>query len=1593
MMANQGMSALKRALVMVPVFAVVAVLTVGGLPILIRLFDAGWISADWYHPAFAALCIVPAFAAHVTASQAGARGAGWWLVWVPGIAVYAAFPWQDGGTWRALWIFGYAWDWVGTIIGQYDNAGPFVFNAFGAFAAMLVVSGVTIGRLWFGVAGALGRSVRSGDEDAALPSATWASRRDVMKRFSAPGGIVLGELTDPVKESPRFSPERKRSWGRQGRGKLITMSPTAGNGHVLVTSQAAAYKSSGLVIPNILTYKGPLVVFDPKCELYARTRHARVKMGYTPVVIDARNGFDPARLIAAIAVDHPSAYRRMAKTVIPAGHSGIENSQYFKDAAVNLLSALLAYHSEIGATNILQDIAHMLSQSPDEIHEDVEEVIEESELEFVRNELGALQGMDAKFWYSVKTEITNQLMFGSMPDVQRYITMKPDSKLPSQVIDPAHDIFLNIPQNIAEDFAPMLRLMLGAMLTAAQFVEVNEAPRARRLFLIDEAAKLGNMDILENIRDRGRSLGLHLMMFYQTPGEIERLWGKAGMTSWRDGCSATIMGPVTSRNSAQEVSAMIGTRTLRVRTQSTSSSSQVTSPMAGSVSTTDQEQLRDVPLISPTAISQLPRHASVITSPGNKPILATKAIWFTRADMRERVRSTKEIEGELDVTGTQKKVTKRLAEMTQESGETDNWSSRPRAELAAMQRRDMNGGPEQADWAGFARPDISDRKGAGRPSLSELARPQGPRRVRPGDGAKKAPAASRGSVAERQVAPGTVPGEEGAGSDGPTVEMPMDAESVWNAKARPQAGATLAREAMSGPDVSERQSSPTGSALDDGRLQEAATAAEAKEKNLSRPDASDDSEIAVPAAPVDQGPAQAMGGNAGTSGDAPESIATAPEGNESTSEEQRPQDGEDELGHRNAEPEKASIPAGLGDDDQVAAETSGSAVESHKDATAEAAANGHDPATSGEADDQYEDVYAQAGTETVPRSEGQREEAALKAAPSIGDSLPEQRGQIGDNRASEGVEDNQPEPVTADVSASDVAVSERVGSEREGRHLDRRDVESGQPEVDPGNAKAAACKVGQEPVQALQEAPPRASAVTALDRADVPASISAAPDGDERETHVLPREHGADEPWQPNTAAEAARASAATCDEGEEPAKASAASAEERGNTMTTPAAPSAEDDRAAATAAVGDGQQGGSSDARTATVSRTGDQGDEAGATPSPPAPDRRPTQREDKDRDQEPGDVKANQPKRLRSDAAASVAQELESRQVVGSEPGILAAERAKVSAAPRNDGQEPDAAPPRVPSENEPASADRRNAAAVDGGTAATASAAEGHVTATVGDAGDASWGGPAQAGTPTNSRTGEPGDGAAPTASPSVSDRAASERVATEVDQEGDDVEESISEQATTRVASVVRSDAAASARSDRDATAIADSTGERTTPGEHEGVESALSESGRHDASARDRAEANAEGRSEPSAELHVSQMNELHSHDGGSAQPDRESSRDTKGTADKAPAPEAEAEDGHEGGVLERSLASQASAEDGRVGDVWTPEERARFMDLVHEETPLEEIAEDLGRSLASVEAWNGRQRARGLVPYGVRDGTGETDDGGTDNDVPGRSA
>ena len=132
-----------------------------------------------------------------------------------------------------------------------------------------------------------------------LSDAEWAASDDVLRRLSTGGGIILGELTDP-RRNHDFDPGDRESWGRQGTGRLITLDPRKGNAHSLIFSGSGSYKSAGVAIPNALTYAGPLIVIDPKGEIYDRTAEVRRVSGRRPWLITAGSGLDPIRLLTTI---------------------------------------------------------------------------------------------------------------------------------------------------------------------------------------------------------------------------------------------------------------------------------------------------------------------------------------------------------------------------------------------------------------------------------------------------------------------------------------------------------------------------------------------------------------------------------------------------------------------------------------------------------------------------------------------------------------------------------------------------------------------------------------------------------------------------------------------------------------------------------------------------------------------------------------------------------------------------------------------------------------------------------------------------------------------------------------------------------------------------------------------------------------------------------------------------------------------------------------------------------------------------------------------------------------------------------------------
>ncbi len=480
-----------------------------------------------------------------------------------------------------------------------------------------------------------------------LSDAEWATPDDVRRRFSTEGGIILGELTDPRKNRD-FDAGDRESWGRQGKGRLITLDPGKGNAHSLIFSGSGSYKSSGVAIPNALTYAGPLIVIDPKGEIYDLSAGVRRASGRRPWLITAEAGLDPIKLLTTICPKDGTVFSDLAEfSLITSGEDRSDAAAFFHRKALRLLTALLAYIHDLGkAGNVPAAAYRCLARPPDAIRAEFLEAADEyakgdSDQDYISVGLAEMAHTEDRQFSSIVATVVNGLEWTGKTTTRGFVESGRLSgpELVARVLDPKTDIYIRIPTEVSRNAPEIARLLIGSLVRAIR-VSVSgtvDGESDHRLFIIDEARALRRMDHLVSMRDEGRAYGIHLMQIFQSYQQLVECYGPHGAGAWENSVDAVVIGPVQNAVQAQALCRMIGRRTVVTASSSRQRSSQIFMPFSGSAGSSVSNQLRETELIQPSELRKLPPESAIILTTGMAPILASKAIWFTRGDMQERI--------------------------------------------------------------------------------------------------------------------------------------------------------------------------------------------------------------------------------------------------------------------------------------------------------------------------------------------------------------------------------------------------------------------------------------------------------------------------------------------------------------------------------------------------------------------------------------------------------------------------------------------------------------------------------------------------------------------------------------------------------------------------------------------------------------------------------------------------------------------------------------------------------------------------------------------------------------------------------------------
>lgn len=480
--------------------------------------------------------------------------------------------------------------------------------------------------------------------------AQWLSMAKAREVFPGPspefGGIVVGEAyrVDQDKVAAMtFNPANKATWGQGGKAPMLIDPCRSGPTHSLVFAGAGSFKSTSAV-STLLTWTGSAVVLDPSCELGPMLTGAREAMDHTvyQLGLGGEVGFN---VLDWIDINSPLATTNVMSVVgwvCGAGPVGgkDKSSDFFEARGRALVTCILSHMLWDPALpaemKTLRTLRTGVATPEKEMRALLESIHQNSHSSIARDYAGTLKGLvDETFSgvYANADESTAWLANTAFSSI-----VSGDSFRSRDLLGGKVSIFLQIPLGALLSTPAIGRVVIGALLNAAY--EADGKVAGRILYLLDEAARLGPMKILETARDAGRKYGITLQLLYQSVGQLERQWGKEGKREWYDSSSHRTYAAVQDLDTAKELEETFGNYAVMATSEGsntgTSGKSFETGQRSRGANTSYHEISR--PLIRREELMNDCRtDEAFVVIRGARPLRCGRAISFRRPELEARI--------------------------------------------------------------------------------------------------------------------------------------------------------------------------------------------------------------------------------------------------------------------------------------------------------------------------------------------------------------------------------------------------------------------------------------------------------------------------------------------------------------------------------------------------------------------------------------------------------------------------------------------------------------------------------------------------------------------------------------------------------------------------------------------------------------------------------------------------------------------------------------------------------------------------------------------------------------------------------------------
>ncbi|HVR07460.1 MAG TPA: type IV secretory system conjugative DNA transfer family protein [Thermoanaerobaculia bacterium] len=414
-----------------------------------------------------------------------------------------------------------------------------------------------------------------------------------------------------------------------------------GEGHLLSIAPTGGGKGLGAVFPNLLDYPGAILCTDIKGENYAVTaRYRRERLGQ-PV-----EALDPFGLVGGTARYNPldlidpgraDAYdfSRLIGSMLVVPEPG-RHEPFWDDEAASLIAGVVLYVALVAAPadRHLGTVRHYLTLSEQQFAVLLDEMTAtEACFGLIRRAANRIRQKEARLLSNVLSSTNRHTEMLDSPNLLRTLTAS-TFRLSDLKLLP-HSIYLVLPPHHLRSHGRWLRLLVAAALRV--LTATPGQPPRNVLFLLDEFAVLGRMEVVEEAIAYARSYGISIWMLVQDLSQLREVY----RTSWETLLANTRVKQAfgtADEATAEYLSRLTGQATVRVETQNqsrgtTSGRTWLPQRQQSSAQNFGETGRR---LLLPDEVRRLPAGQQLLFISGQPPLLTSRVDYLRRRELAAR---------------------------------------------------------------------------------------------------------------------------------------------------------------------------------------------------------------------------------------------------------------------------------------------------------------------------------------------------------------------------------------------------------------------------------------------------------------------------------------------------------------------------------------------------------------------------------------------------------------------------------------------------------------------------------------------------------------------------------------------------------------------------------------------------------------------------------------------------------------------------------------------------------------------------------------------------------------------------------------------